>query len=421
MKQDWIRWWTIGAVFVVCTAAASAQQETLPLDRDRDPALDGAKRVYSDVSHASLHYGSIYLLSRFELSDLAIEPDFTPEKSNNLALSIVAGLPNRIYWFPSKKFALSADATPSLAFVDRSGLTTQSGYALRGDAHLLLNHLYLDVHGATADELGPLPSEVGGIGTATSRTFGADAELKYSSKTSVLLTAAETDTRYPDGRLQPDLVPIELYDNDERRFRGTILHKTLPRVSLSATAERSDWDFPNSLYADARRDHVALGAGYVVGRRSIRAEAGPARLSSTQDGFHDYQGIIGRVRASAPVGRRWTVGSAVERDVKVSNFQNTSYYVTETGSLAADWVVTQRLSFQFAPTAGRLSYDVPVNGVARKDNYKQLLAGWTYSTTRFRGGFDVVYYERQSNVLIGESSGIRLIVRLSLTGSSWYK
>jgi hypothetical protein len=414
------RWISVGVLLVVCAVNASAQ-ETLLLDRDRDPALDGARRVYADLSHASLRYGSLYLLSRFELSDLAIEPDFTPDSDNDLALSIVAGLPNRAYWHPSKKFALSGDVTPSLAFVDRDGLTTQKGYALRGDAHLLLNHIYVDVYGATADELGTLPAEVGGIGTSTNRTLGADAELKYSSKTSVLVTATDSEVRYPLDRLQPDKVPVDLYDNDTRHYRATMLHKTFPRVAFSLTGDRREWEFPNTRYSDARRNHVALGATYIVRRKSFRVEAGPASMTFADPTYRTFKGVIGQLSANVPVGKRWTFQSALNRDVTFSNYENSGYYVADFATIAANWTVTRKLSFQFSPTLGRLSYDVPVNGILREDRYRQILAGWTYSTPRFRGGFDIVHYARNSNAIPGDRSGIRLILRLSLTANRWFK
>lgn len=404
---------------MVCASRAFAQDSVL--DRDRDPALDGTRRVIADLSYASLRYGSLYLLYRFELADVAVDPGLVPSREDDLKLSFGASMPNRVYWVPSRKFALSADMTPAYGFAERDGLQGQSGYAARGDMHLMLNRLYLNAYTTKADQFGPLPAELGGIGTAVNTATGVDAEVKYSSRTSVLMTGSRRSSSYPESRLQPGNVTPSLYDVEEDRARATFLHRTFPRIALSISAEGSNYELPRMEYRTAERRHMAAGATFTGGRKSTRVEAGPARLTFGRPPFRDFNGWIGHAYTDLPIGRRWRLTGRADRDLAFSDYVNNGYFVADEVATDLTYAATRRLSLHLRPTVGRHHYDTPVRGVLREDDYQSVLAGWTYSLSKVRGGFDVGYYQRDSNVFSENASGIRLILRLSFTGNRWFK
>jgi hypothetical protein len=421
LGRSWVRRIGVTVLTAVCATAALAQETLSVLDRNRDPALDGTKRVLADLSYASMRYRSIYLLYRFELSDIALDPGLVPSRDEDLKLSIGAALPARIYWVPSRKFALSADVIPGYGFAERDGLEGQGSYTVRADAHAMLNHLYLNAYTGRSNQFGPLAAELGGIGTVRRTMSGVDAEVKYSSKTSVLVTASNLENSYPETRLQPRDVDPSAYDYDENRLRATFLHRTLPRVSLNVSAEGSNFEFPRTDYKSAERRHLAVGATYTPGRRSFRAEAGPGRLTFSNPAFEDFNGLIGRLQATVPVGRRWTLQGAARRDVQFSDYFNNGYFVADELNGDATVILTRRLSASIRPSLGHHRYDTAVGGIKRRDDYQSVLVGWTYSLTRVRGGFDVGYFQRDSNVYDENASGIRLILRLSFTGNRWFK
>jgi len=406
----------VTAAITAVSLAASAQEGL----RDRDPVLQAAKKIASDLQAATFHYESFYLLSRFELADLGYGAQYsTPTGTQSGSFSIAASAPHRLYYVPSRRVVFSAEAVPQYAWVHEKGARSQFGYSARFDAQFILNHLYLDFYHSMADELRPHTGELNRVLIVKDSETGVSGELKYTSRTSALFSVRYHEAKYPQNRLQP--VEFEqrnpLLDRSERNYRASILHKTFPLTSLMLAAELSDYEFRNDRTRDSRRSYAGAGFSLDSGNSVIRGEAGPVRLEFKDASKKDFSGLIGNASASRRFGDRWRGGASVQRDLDFSIYQGNSYYLLDRLALTADWAATRRLSFRFLSETGRDHYDVASFGlIRREDSISWNAVGWNYQLRRLRGGFDVGYYDRSSTVPdVDESKGIRFVVHLSFT------
>lgn len=406
------------AGILAISLAAQAQQEGL---RDRDPVLEGAKRIASDLQSATFHYGPWYLLSRFNLTDLGWGQQYYlgTGKTSGGGITLAATAPQRLYFVPHRRIVFAGEVTPQYGWIQQNGTHNQFGYSTRGDAEFIFNHLFLDFYGGQANELRPQPGEINRIVTVKERTAGASGEIKYSSRTSALLTARYRDARYPFNRLQPADVRDLLagLDRTEHSYRASLLHKTFPLTSIILAAEESDYAFTRAASRDARRHYAGAGIVADSGDGVFRIEAGPGRLTFKTPGQKEFKGMLANFSASHRLGERWRIGATGQRDLDFSIYPNNNYYIVDRIGAAADWAATRRLRLRFVSEFGRDLYDVRVGLLPlRRDRLAWNAIGWEYTLRRFRGGFDVGYYERTSNVPnVDETSGIRLVAHLSFT------
>lgn len=406
------------AAILAVTPVVRAQQEGL---RDRDPVLEGAKKLASDLQTATIHYGPWYLLSRFQFSDLGYgQQFFTPTGSSKGGLTIAANAPQRLYFVPTRRMVFAGEYVPQFAWIHQDGARNQFGYSTRGDAEFLFNHIFLDFYGTQANELRPLPGEINRIVTVKDRTAGASGELKYSSRTSALFTAVYRDAHFPTGRLQPaelrDILPL-LLDRTEHNYRVSALHKTFPVTSVILAAEESDYAFRNTPSRDSKRTYYGAGLVLDNGTTSARIEAGPGKLTFKQAGQKEFSGLLASGAANHRLGNRWNVGLQGSRDLDFSIYQNNNYYIADRFGVHADYAATRRLALRFTSEYGRDLYDVRVgNQPLRRDEITWNAIGWNYVLRKMSGGFDLGYYDRKSNVEdVDQINGIRLVLHVSFT------
>jgi hypothetical protein len=414
--------WKFAVAAAIAAVGLTAQaQEGL---RDRDPVLQAAKKIASDLQAASFHNGDFYLLSHFELSDLGYGAQyFSPTGTTSSGFSISASAPQRLYFVPSRRVVLSIDAVPQIAWIYENGLHTQTGYRFRGDVQFILNHLYLDFYGLATDELRPHTGELNRVLTIKEGETGLSGELKYTSRTSALFSARYRRANYPINRLQPTAFEslIPQLDRDENNYRVSVLHKTLPLTSITLAAEHSNYTFKNAPVRDSTRDYAAAGFILDNGTTVFRGEAGPGRLNFKQAGQRDFRGILGSTNVSHRAGDRWRIGANAQRDLDFSIYPGNSYYLSDRYEVAIDYAATRRLSLRAVSDVALDHYDVrspllPVFLPLRRDRTTWNALGWVYSTRRFGGGFDVGYYKRTSTTPdVDQTHGIRFVIHLSFT------
>lgn len=405
-------------VAILAVGLALEAQEGL---RDRDPVLEGAKKVAGDLQAASFHYGPWYLLSRFQIADLGYGQQYYTQTgdTSGSGLSIAASAPQRLYLVPTRRFVLAAEVNPQYSFVNQSGAHNQFGYSTRVDAETIFNHVFLDFYAGNANELRPQPGEINRVVTIKERQAGVAGEFKYSSRTSALFSARYRDARYPLNRLQPEKDRDLLVDLDrtEHNYRVSALHKTFPITSLIVAAEQGNYTFKTEPRRDSERKY--FGGGFVTdsGEGVLRFEAGPAKLTFKQPGQKEFSGLLVNANASHRLGDRWRIGATAQRDLDFSIYGPNNYYIVDRAGASADWAATRRLAIRLTSEVGRDSYEVAVSGQPlRRDQISWNAIGWNYTLRRLRGGFDVGYYHRTTNVTDAEhSNGIRTVIHLSFT------
>lgn len=415
------------AVALLMPVMGDAQQDqTL---RDRDPYLDDARRLTEELQDANFRWRRFYLLSRFRLAEVSFAgPVDIPAGGESQRLSFGVETLQRLYFVPHRKVILSAEAVPSYAFFEArnaEGDTTngQFNYNVRGDAHFLLNHLYLDVYGQRSDQLRAYVSDINRLATARQEEFGVRGELKYSSRTSAMFSARTAETTHPRSRFQPsrpapgdDVVPIPVQqlDRDEVGGRVSLLHRTLPRTSFFAAGEASSYSFHQSESRDANRFWAGAGMLFDSGRTQIRVEAGPARLDFEDAAVDDFAGVIGTFSATRQ-HRRWSTRASWNRDVGFALATENPYFLSDVAGVSGDFQATRRLTLRVATAWQTDRYDQPVSGIERRDDISFSTIGFRHSTRILQTGLDVGWYERRSTAGIEEDSGIRYVVHLSLT------
>lgn len=403
----------IAAILPVIVAAQASQRL-----RDRDPDIEAAKKVASDLQQANFHRGSFYLLSRIRISDAGFTETATlptGEQSGGLSLSVEA--PNRLYYMPHKKSVFTLELTPGYAWfsaTDGDSRRTQFNYLGRADAHFLFNHLYLDVYALRQDQLRAHVADINRLATVKTDEAGVAGEAKYSSKTSALFNIRLRDTEFPRDRFQPLGIPVELLDRREKNGRLSLMHKTFPVTSLFVAGERSDYEFDPLTRKDSTRTYYGAGAIWSPSHGTIRLEVGPVKLDFDDPAQKDYSGINATLSASRSTGRRLYTLTA-ERDLGFSIFIGNNYYVATSLQLAVTHAATRRLSLRASSAYERDDYDVPVFGRDRRDDISFTAVGFLYNLRRFNIGADVGWYQRTSTVGGEEDAGIRTVLHLSFT------
>lgn len=388
--------------------------------RDRDPDLAGAKKLAGDLQQANFHRGSFYLLSRFRISDAGYtESGFLPTGDQGGGLSLTVEAPHRLYFVPRKKTVYSLEVVPGYSFFKEEERGTQFNYLVRADAHFLLNHVYLNLYALRADQLRAHVADLNRLATARDSEIGLASEIKYSSRTSALLTARVRDTSYPLNRFQPDplpstQVPVEILDRQEKNLRLSVLHKTFPRTSFFVAGEASDYDFVNKDAYKSRRTYVGGGLSYDGGRTQFRLEGGTMKLDFDDPTQPDFTGIGAQARVSRNNGR-WTYSLGADRDLGFSVFRDNAYYLSTSANVGVDYITTRKLTLHARSAVERDEYDTPVLGQTRTDDISFTSVGFTYGLRRLRFGTDVGWYERESTAFGDEASGIRYVLRLSFT------
>ena len=407
------------AVAIAFPILATAQQNQKL--RDRDPDLAGAKKLASDLQQANFHYGSFYLLSRFRISDAGYsEGGFVPpgDQSGGLTLSVEA--PHRLYYVPHRKVIFSAEAVPGYSFFREGANDRQFNYLLRGDAHFLLNHLYLDVYTLRADQLRAHVADINRLATAREDETGVAGEIKYSSRTSALFTARMRDTSYPTNRFQPDpgpsdtRIPLQILNRQEQNGRLSLLHRTFPRTSLFAAGEISKYQFENKESYNSSRTYLGGGVAFDGGRTQARLEAGPMKLDFEDPLERDFSGVAAQARVTRTNGR-WSYNLGADRDIGFSIFADNPYFVATSGHAGVDYSATRKLTLHGRTSYERDEYDTPVYDQERRDDISFTSVGFSYALRRINAGMDVGYYQRETTAFGDEASGIRYVFRLSFT------
>jgi hypothetical protein len=390
--------------------------------RDRDRTFAASQKIASDLRRARFRWGSFYLLSSIQLSDIGYEQQFfepTAEQGSGATFGVSA--PQRLYFVPTRKSVYSAEVTPQYS-VFNSGHSHQTGYTVRGDAQYLFNHLYLDVFAQRARTLQPYTGEIDRLSTLQSQNVGVAGEMKYSSRTSVTFQASASQLIHPrNGKdYQPTGIPIELLDRIEQTYRAALNHKTFPLTQLSLIAERSNYSFRYTSFKDAHRTFFGPGLNFDNGRTSFRTEVGAGRLHFVTPGQRDYSGVLGNVS----FGRRgpvWNFSTVFVRDVEFSILNNTNFYVIDRAQLNLDYTATRKLLLRFGSNLGRDHYVVAAiapNGmlIMRQDTLSFTWIGFLYQLRRLRAGVDVGYYTRDTNFAdVEKRDGIRTVLHLSFT------
>jgi hypothetical protein len=398
------------------TASAQSSQKL----RDRDPDLEGSKKLATEMQQANFHSGSFYLLSRFRISDAGFTEGAslpTGNQSSGLSLSVEA--PQRLYYVPHRKTVFTLELTPGYSFFNalNEERKSQFNYLGRGDAHFLFNHLYLDIYALRENALQGQVADINRLATVRTDETGVAGEFKYSSKTSALFTARARDIAFPSDRFQPQDIPVDLLDRTERNGRLSLHHKTFPLTALFVAGERSDYTFDRrGLFTsrDSTRTWVGGGVSYNSGRASLRVEAGPLKLDFDDPTQRDYKGIAASLLGVRSTSRNtWRLGA--DRDLGFSVAFGNNYFVSTSYHASVSHSSTRRLSLRAGSVLERDDYDVPIAGLRRRDTISFSSVGFTYALRRVSLGADVGWYERDSTVGGDEDSGIRTLLHLSFT------
>jgi hypothetical protein len=399
---------------ILCASAQVARAQNGLRDRDRSFAA--SQQIANDLRKSRFHYGPFYFLTSLQLSDVGYESGFyvpTADTTSGFAFGIQA--PTRLYLVPRKKTIYSVEVVPEWSYLRRKGNQNVFGYRARVDAQYLLNHLYLDFHAQTADQLRADVAEIARLVNEQSRAAGLDGELKYSSRTSMTFMAQTRKNKHPANDLQPSFLPVQLLDRSEHDYRLTLNHKTFPLTALFLAAEYSGYSFSDAVFKNGRRTYAGAGFAYDSGKTVTHFEAGPARLDFERADQHDFRGVLGNITSTRKLGRSVSAHVNAARDVDFSVFAFNNYYIADRFSVGTEWDVTRRLQLTAQSSIGQDLYDTPVNGLKRKDRFSFTSVGWTYGLARLRGGFDIGYVKRTSNFNVNLDDGIRLLLRLSFT------
>jgi hypothetical protein len=407
---------------IMASAAAFTLLAQAPQNmRDRDPDLAGTRKLFEDMQQANFHSGPFYLWSRFRLSDAGFsDAGYMPTGENSGGISLSVEAPQRFFFAPKKKVVFTLDAVPGYSFFSSGKQDGQFNYSLRGDAHFLWNHLYLDVYGSRSDQLKAHVADINRLATARDGEVGVAGEWKYSSRTSGIVNLRYRDTAYPTGRYQPDINtgptadfnPINLLDRNERNARVSFNHKTFPLTSLFASAEVSNYAFRYATYKDSQRVWYGAGFQYDSGRSQVRLEGGPLKLSFDDPAQRSYTGFGASFNVARANGR-WNYTAGANRDLGFSIFASNNYYVATTANAGVNYVATRKLSLRSNVAWEQDEYDEQVRGNDRRDTILFTSVGFNYAISRARAGVDVGWYDRDSTFGGDVDSGIRYVLHLS--------
>ena len=405
------KWSGIMLGMLVIPVAALAQSSGL---RDRDPDLEGTKKVLSELQQANIHSGSFYMISRIRLADAGFAEDYylpTGDARGGVNLRVEA--PQRIYIVPHRKSVFSFDFVPGYSFINSSRKSGQFDYSARADLHLLFNHLYLDPYVILTDQIRAQVADVNRLATERNKEGGLNAEMKYSSRTSAIFSTSYREVLFPDNRFQPEDREVNLLDRVERSGRLALHHKTFPLTSLFVAGEYNTYRFRRSILKDSSRTYAGGGLNRAAGRTGLRIEVGQTRLDFEDPSQADYEGLTGQISVTRATGRTNTT-VAVARDIGFSIFESNNYYKSNAARLGIDYGATRKLTLRTGTAFERDDYDFPVSGRLRRDNLSYSYIGFIYTFKRLRLGADVGWFERDSNFL-EDDSGIRWVLHLSFT------
>jgi hypothetical protein len=398
-------------------AAAQAPQNL----RDRDPDLQGTRKLHEDLQQANFHSNGFYLWSRFRLSDAGFtDSGYMPTGEDSSGLSLAFEAPQRLFFVPHKKVIFTVDAIPGYTFFSSGDTNGQFNYLLRADAHFLWNHLYLDVYGLRSDRLRAHVADINRLATAREDEIGVAGEVKYSSRTTGLFSLRQHKTSYPSDRFQPNLPidpitgfnAINLLDRTENNVRVSVNHKTFPLTSLFASAELSDYSFDFASYKDSRRTWFGGGFLYDSGRTQIRLEGGPLKLEFEDPAQRSFSGFGASFDVTRSNGR-WIYTAGANHDLGFSIFANNNYYIANTLNGSVSYVATRRLTLRTSANFERDEYESEVLGNERTDDILFASVGFDYGIRKLRAGVDVGWYERDSTFGGDIDSGIRYVLHLS--------
>lgn len=399
------------AIPVITSAQTSASSPTL---RDRDPDLSGAKKIASELQAANFHSGSFYLLSRLRIADAGYtESAYIPTGEQDGGLSLTIEAPQRLYYVPHKKTVFTAEVVPGYNVFSEGGNDNRLDYLVRGDAHFLLNHLYLDVYTLRANQL-RAQLEVNELAPTEDEETGLVGEFKYSSRTSLQFAGRYHEQRFPDDRFAPGETPLALLDRAERNARVSFVHKTFPLTSLFVAGEASNYGFRYATYKDSARRYAGAGFLHDSGRSQFRVEAGPATLDFEDPAQQDFEGIIGNVRLARSNGR-WGYTGSLARDVAFAIVNDNNYYIVDGAAAGVTYEATRRLHLRANVVAQQFDYDREIAGETREDTVTFSSVGFGYDLRKLGFGLDVGWYERNSTGAGDEDSGIRYVLHLSFT------
>jgi hypothetical protein len=402
----------IGAIIIAILPVLAVAQSGGRTLRDRDPDITGAKRLAGELQEATFHSGPWYLLSRFRIADAGYtESAYLPAGNSGGGLSLTIEAPHRLYYVPHKKVVFTAELVPGYNVITRGEETNRLDYLARGDMHLLLNHLYLDVYTQRADQLRGY-IDVNVLARTRDNETGVAGEFKYSSRTSAQFAARYREQTYPDNQFGENETPLGLLDRDERNGRLSLVHKTFPLTALFVSAEASNYGFDNATYKDSRRRWYGGGFVYDSGRTRVRLEAGPATLDFDDPSQHDFSGATGTLQWNRLNGR-WTYSAGVGRDVGFTIVANNNFYIADSVRAGIDYSATRRLSLRAGVIGERHDYDVPIGGQTRQDQVSFSSVGFGYTLRKLRFGLDAGWYERESTLGGDTDSGIRYVLQLS--------
>lgn len=396
-------------VMISLLVAGTVAGQTL---RDRDPDLSGAKKLAGELQDANFHSGMFYLWSRFRIADAGYtESAYLPTGDDSGGLNLRIEAPQRLYFVPRRKVVFTVEVTPGYNVVARDDEDRKLDYLARGDVHFLFNHLYLDVYTSQADQLRALLA-ANELARTRDRETGLAGEFKYSSRTSLQFTTRYREQEYPEDRFDEGDIPLALLDRSERNGRASFVHKTFPLTSLFVAAEASDYSFVNDPNRDSSRRWAGAGFHLNSGRSELRFEAGPAKLEFDTPGERDFSGITGSLQARRSTGRvNYT--ATVGRDLGFAILRGNNYYIADTGHFGIEYIASRRLSLRTGIVAERHTYDVPVDGVRRRDLISFSSVGFDVGVRRLNFGADVGWYERDTNTIGQDDSGIRYVLHLS--------
>jgi len=382
--------------------------------RDRDPDLEGTKKIVAELQQANIHSGMFYMLSRIRLADAGFAEDYylpTGDVSGGISLRVEA--PNRLYFVPRRKTVFTVELIPGYSFFKAGSREGQFDYSARADAHFLFNHLYIDAYTLLSDQLRAQIADVNRLATQRDEESGVGGEFKYSSRTSAIFSARYRETDFPGRRFQPTDVPINQLDRVEKNGRIALHHKTFPRTSLFVAAEASEYEFDRAFVKDSSRRYIGGGFNHTAGRTALRAEVGQTTLNFDDPSQRDFSNLTGQMTLSRGTNR-WNFQASAARDVGFSIYERNNYYISSLGRILVDYAATRRLTLRAGTAVERDDYDIPVDGVLREDTLTFTSAGFLYSFRKLQTGVEAGWYTRESNVL-SEASGIRWVLHLSFT------